>query len=266
MFSFDEWQQENVAWWSTLFRWSEDSGRFACYSFGLTPSYRYIKHESPGVYDANTFTKLYGLNDQGDVFDVAFSPDGKRVAVSSGYTTGSSRFMGMDVVIEKSGVFVKILDGFSGDLLIELPFSDLQGFRLRWSADGRLLASLHGGEDRLVFYDTSTWDELYTLLPQGQLPEFSLDGGFFITKDGTVFSSANGKALIRGWGAVTRIASVDGLYNASLSPEGNRYVVYADGIVRVCDIEPIGELMQKARQWLNGRELTGAERKMFFLE
>jgi len=263
LFSFDEWQQENVVWSSTLFRWSEDSGRFACYSFSLK-TYWYIKHESPGVYDANTFTKLYGLNDQGDVFDVAFSPDGKRVAVWSGYKTANVRLSDMDV-IDKSGVFVEILDGYNGDMIVEFPSGDLRGFQLCWSPDGRILAT-HHGEGKLVFYDTSTWEELYTLISQGGLPQFSLDSRFFIAKDGTLFSAATGKTLIRGWGYVTAIDTVGGLYNASLTPDGSRYVDYANGVVRVCDIEPLGELMFKARQWLNGRELTDAERKMFFLE
>ena len=261
LFELSDWLKDDILDdGDRLFDWSADSGRFACYSYTFNKNYTYTSHDSPGVYDASTFKKLFTLNDQGSVSDLAFSPDGKTIAVSSGYIYVYTAYDG-DYNVETTDEFVKIYDAFTGDLIRKLPEDGGDGFYLRWSPDGKTLATLDDFGTTLNFYDTSTWTRMFFMNRQYSLPSFSADGSYFALPDGSLYSAATGKTLIEGWGEF----STNGQDAVSFSPTGQRYVLVVGDSLRVIDIEPLGTVMDQARRWMNGRQLSAEERSRYFI-
>ncbi len=109
------------------------------------------------VFDVTTGERLVELNGSfGESFQVAFSPDGLRIATSRwGDPDGWS-------IVFDSGI--SIWDVNSGSLLLRLPVSSKDGYGIRslaWSPDGTMLAA--GGNDGQISLFTTSKETHRTL-------------------------------------------------------------------------------------------------------
>jgi WD40 repeat protein len=125
---------------NTRLAWSADGQRLALAS----PS-------AVWAWSVPTGKLLWKLDKQPEILSVAWSPDGRRVAVSHAARP------------------VRLLDGDTAKILRELPFA----FQLTWSPDGRTLAGGIGAEEsQLIDLDTGTVRGKVA----GSLPHWSADG------------------------------------------------------------------------------------------
>jgi WD40 repeat protein len=184
------------------------------------------------VWDAQTGQELLSLQGlTGSVSGVAYSPDGKRLATSSGrepsYSTGTDRE-------------VKVWDAQTGQVVLSLKRQAVSGPRssgagsVAFSPDGKRLASgsgYHLKPGEVQVWDAETGQEL-----------LSLKGG-----DGSVAFSPDGKRLTSAWkvwDAQTgdELLTIKGATNGVFSPDGKRLASGApDDPVKIWDATPLPE-------------------------
>ena len=147
------------------------------------------------VWDADSGDKLHtleGPGQEGEAWQVEFSPDGRRLAASYGNQ------------VEGEAIAVIVWDTATGDEVARMRGLDDQYFYLAFGPDGRLLLTISegGGDtlDRVTMWDTASSTERlgFDLEHLGGEPEFLPDGtavlipegklervGLYSTEDGT---------------------------------------------------------------------------------
>ncbi|MDR1193497.1 MAG: WD40 repeat domain-containing protein, partial [Peptococcaceae bacterium] len=208
--------------------WSSDGARFALRDLSGA-------EETARVRDAVTGEKLFALPGDGPVSNIAFSPDGARIAYSD--------------------TSLRLADAETGEPIAETRGNSAAGDKLVWSPDGHTLVAHDSYGRTSIFYD-SALNPLFTLENQDAPPSFSCDSNFVLTGNGTIYSTENGKPLL-----------TNSSLSAAFSPTEPRYaLLLADGGVQIRELPPLSELMTKARLRLNGRVFTAKERAEYFLE
>ncbi|HVX15766.1 MAG TPA: protein kinase [Pirellulales bacterium] len=184
---------------------------------------------SPGVvtlWDVKTGaqpTKLLDFQEQlGVVLSLAFSPDGSRIASSS--IDPEHTFVVWEAV---SGAVIKKVHGHASHI-----------HRLRYSADGRLLASVDT-DGKVKFWDATTLEHVRTI--DAHLAPI-IDGVF--TPDGQRFATASEDGTVRIWNTATgeRIRMLTGHTGSALGvafgPDGKLLASAGlDRTVRLWDSE-----------------------------
>jgi WD40 repeat protein len=175
------------------------------------------------VWDVATGTEILTLNHSDLVFDVAFSPDGSRIAVAGFPTNGTA----------------KIWDATTGQELLNLPHNNDGAVALAFSPDGKIL--LTGSSDTIWrLWDTSTGAVLRVGYGHASLIE-----GVAFDPSGTRFATASEDGLAKVWDTatgrelVTLAGHASGLIGVAFSADGNRlFTVSRAYDVKVWDVSP----------------------------
>jgi WD40 repeat protein len=131
-----------------------------------------------------------------------------------------------------------------------------------WSSDGAYVAASDTSDGRTTVWDAATGETKWTL--PGYDPLFSPDSRFLLLSGAPAFSRTivdSGSACIMydaQSGAAAARLPLPGIF----SPDGDAVLMQNAVWYR----KSLGDLMREAREHLNGRELTGEERRGFFLD
>ena len=172
------------------------------------------------IWDAATGDELMTLGQNGNVLEVAFSPDGKRIASADGD--------------------VRVWDTKTGEEVMTLPKG---GSAIAFSPDGKLIVS--GGNDATIkIWDMATGEELKTLSKHQNV------SSVLFTPDGKrIVSAGYGGHMIRVWDVATgdelmilhgHKTNVEAL---AISPDGKRIVSGSFTVAKVWDTTTGAELM-----------------------
>lgn len=161
-----------------------------------------------------------------NLFDLAFSPDGRLLASGGG---GSSRD-------DRGESFICIWDTESGALLETLPTEDVgDNHALTFTRDGARLIST--GNFRLLVWDTSTWDRIHD---SGR--SYPGSYGIALSPDGSLLAIATDARRIRLMD-VEEMRTVRDIYtggeviDVDFSEDGTRLAgSFVDGTVRIWEI------------------------------
>jgi WD40 repeat protein/transcriptional regulator with XRE-family HTH domain len=168
---------------------------------------------------------LFVLHHGAKVWEVAYSPDGKRIATTGGDKTA------------------KIWDANTGELLMTLTGHADEVTAISFSPDGRRVAT--SSDDQTVkIWDSNNGQLLSTLAGHNDRVngiEFSSDGTRLITasndKTAIIWEIATGKELL------SLTDSNGAVGDVAFSPDGKRVATIADGMVRVWDAGSGKELL-----------------------
>jgi WD40 repeat protein/tRNA A-37 threonylcarbamoyl transferase component Bud32 len=190
------------------------------------------------VWEAQTGQELLSLKGHTDkVNSVAFSPDGKRLASSSGAWASTS----------KPGE-VKVWDAQTGKELLSLKGHTDRVTGVAFSPDGKRLASAssHRLQSEVKVWDAQTGQELLTLKGGGGNVAFSPDGQRLASAAGElkVWDAQTGQELL-----VCKLTGGPGWFvgqvrNVAYSPDGQRLASpYGDNTMKVWEAQTGQELL-----------------------
>jgi WD40 repeat protein len=172
------------------------------------------------VWDAVTGRELFTLKGHnGRVYDVAFSPDGHRLATGSDDKTA------------------KVWDAVTGREVLTLKGHTSTVYGVAFSPDGQRLATA-GVDQTAKVWDVRTGQELLTL--RGQTPYMN---GVAFSPDGQRLATASGDGTAKVWDARTgqEILTLKGhtsnIWGVSFSSDGQRLATASgDGTAKVWDV------------------------------
>ncbi len=201
------------------------------------------------IWDATTGKELHNLSDNlGQVFSVAFSPDGQYLATTSAEN------------------LAKLWDVKTGKLIHTLGGQTELAWKVAFSPDGKLLATASSNRS-VNIWDVQTGRPLTDLSGH---TDSVYDVAF--SPDGKLIATASEDKTVKVWDASTGLELLSltghdsGVGSLAFSPDGLRLVTSAfHGKVRVYTLDP-QKLIKLAQERVSRHELTAEERKKYLHE